>query len=143
MKKNIETGAKVITFLASCSKDEIQIEDLFVAVIEGFKQGDDIDEAYSMVRATLKALASGDMVSLSEEKVSPASAVPGAIRILSKMRKAAERLMRGKHPVVENNQLEPAESQIRPELLGQIDAILKEDEEKTGELKGWKTRRGP
>jgi len=139
MKKNNETGAKVINFLASCGKNEIQIENLFAAVIEGFTLGDDIDEAYSMVRSTLKELAAEDMVSLSEETVTPASSVPGAIRIRPKMKNTAERIMWGKHPMMaESHQIEPAELRIRPEFLGQIDAILKADEEKNGELKAKK-----
>jgi hypothetical protein len=142
MKKNIETGAKVITFLASCGEDEVEIEDLLGAVIEGFTLGDNVDEAYGMVRSTLKELAAEDMVSLSGETVPLASTVPGVIRIRPKMRKPAERLIRGKPPVkVESHQCELAELQIHPELLGQIEAILKEDEEKNGEIKGWKTRR--
>ena len=139
MRKNIEIGAKVITFLASCGEDEVEIEDLLAAVIEGFNPGDDIDEAYSMVWATLKELAAEDMVSLSGETVTPASSVPGVIRIRPKMRNTAERLMRGKRPVkVESHQFEPAEFRIQPGLLGQIDAILKADEDKNGELKGKK-----
>jgi len=106
MKKNIETGAKVINYLASCGEDEVGIEDLFATVVAGFEPGDDIDEAYGMVRSTLKELASEDMVSLSEDTVTPASTVPGVIRIRPKMRKATERLMRGKPPVkVENHQI--------------------------------------
>jgi hypothetical protein len=139
MKKNIETGAKVITFLASCGEDEVEIEDLLGAVIEGFNLGDDVDEAYGMVRSTLKELAAEDMVSLSGETVTLASTVPGVIRIRSKMRKPAERLIRGKPPVkVESHEYEPAETQIRPELLGQVEAILQADEEKNGALMGKK-----
>ena len=93
MKKNIETGAKVITFLASCGKDEVGMEDLFAAVLEGFKRGDDVEEAYSMVQSTLNELVIEDMVSLSEATVSPESAVPGVIRIRPRMRKAAGRFM--------------------------------------------------
>jgi len=93
MKKNIETGAKVINFLASCGKDEIQMEDLFAAVLEGFKMGDDVNEAYSMVRGTLNELVIEDMVNLSEDTVSPESSVPGVIRIQPRMRKSAERFM--------------------------------------------------
>jgi len=103
MKKNIETGAKVINYLASCGKDEIQMEDLFAAVLEGFKMGDDMDEAFSMVRGTLKELAREDMVSLSGDGLYPASAVPGVIHIRSKMRKAAERLMQEKPSVWGNS----------------------------------------
>jgi len=106
MKKNIETGAKVINYLASCGKDEIGIMDLFEVVVDGFKMGDDVNEAYGMVRGTLQELAIEDMVSLSEETVTTASTVPGVIRIRPKMRKTAERLMRGKPPVkVENHQI--------------------------------------
>ncbi|GEM_PF-1634349 len=106
MKKNIETGAKVINYLASCGKDEIEIMDLFEAVVDGFKMGDDVNEAYGMVRGTLQELAIEDMVSLCGDKLQSASSVPGVIRIQPRMRKAAERLMRGKPPVkVENHQI--------------------------------------
>lgn len=109
MQKNIETGAKVINFLASCGREEVGIEDLFAAAVYGFKTGNDVHEAYRMVRDTLQELANEDMVSLLMDP--SASAVPGVIRIWSRMRKTAERLMRSKPPAGGNgHKLRPCES---------------------------------
>ncbi len=92
MKKDNEAGAKVITFLASCGSDEIDTSELLMAVVEGFKKGDDPEQAYCMVRGTLSELAAEGLVSLRFKRPSDRSGVPGSIRIRPRMKKAAERL---------------------------------------------------
>jgi len=96
MKKENETGAKVITFLASCGSDEVDTSELLSAVVEGFKKGDDPEQAYCMVRGTLRELAAEGLVSLRFKHPSARSGVPGSIRIRPRMKNAAARLMERK-----------------------------------------------
>jgi hypothetical protein len=89
MKRDIETGERVIDFLASYGRGEVEMEDLFAAVLDGYSQGDDLNQAYCEVKAVLKALAIGDMVRLSLETIPPGACVPRFIYVQPEMRKAA------------------------------------------------------
>ena len=89
MKRDIETGERIINFLASYGREELEMEDLFAAVLDGYRQGDDLNHAYGEVKAVLKALAIGDMVRLSLETIPPEACVPRFIYVQPEMRKTA------------------------------------------------------
>jgi len=95
MRTDKETGARVINFLASCGKDEVEMSELLSAVVD-FKKGDDLEQAYGKVRGTLRELAAVGLVSLCGGKQSAPNGVPGAIRIRPRMQKAAAGLMERK-----------------------------------------------
>ncbi|MBN1691383.1 MAG: hypothetical protein JW901_10195 [Dehalococcoidia bacterium] len=95
MRKDKETGARVINFLASCGKDEIALSELLSVVVDGFKKGDNLEQAYGVVRGTLRELAAEGLVSLCGKEASARNGVPGAIRIRPRMQKAAAGLMGG------------------------------------------------
>ena len=89
MKRDIKTGERVINFLASYCSEELEMEDLFAAVLDGYRQGDDLNHAYREVKSVLKALAIGDLVRLSLETIPPGACVPRFIYVQPEMRKAA------------------------------------------------------
>ena len=95
MKKDMKTGEKVINYLASCGKDEVDMLDLVEAVVPGCHEGEEMDEAFGSILPVLTNLESGGLVRLSAEVVPETGFVPKMIRILPRMKNAADRLMQG------------------------------------------------
>jgi hypothetical protein len=97
MKKDINTGEKVINYLASCGKEEVDMLDLVEAVVPGCHEGEEMDEAFGSILPVLTNLQSGGLVRLSTEAIPSTGFVPKIIRILPKMKNAADRLMQDKN----------------------------------------------
>jgi hypothetical protein len=95
MKKNINTGEKVINYLASCGKEEVDMLDLVEAVVPGCHDGEEMDEAFGSILPVLTNLESGGLIRLSTEAIPSTGFVPRLISILPKMKNAADRLMQG------------------------------------------------
>ncbi len=93
MKKNINTGALVINYLASCGKTEVAILDLLEAVAPGCRNGKDMDMAFGSIVPVLTNLESGGLVKLSTEAIPSTGFVPKVIYILPRMKNTADRLM--------------------------------------------------
>jgi len=96
MKKDINTGERVINYLASCGKEEVDTLDLVKALVPGCHDEADMDKAFDAILLVLTSLESGGLVKLSTEVVPSTGFVPKLIRILPKMKNAADRLMQGK-----------------------------------------------
>jgi hypothetical protein len=96
MKRNINTGEKVINYLASCGKEEVDMLDLVEAVVPGCHEGEEMDEAFGSILPVLTNLESGGLVRLSTEAIPSTGFVPRLISILPKMKNAADRLMQDK-----------------------------------------------
>ena len=95
MKKNMNTGEKVINYLASCGKEEVDMLELVAAVVPGCHEGEEMDKAFGNILPVLTNLESGGLVRLSAEVVPSTGFVPRLISILPKMKNAADRLMQG------------------------------------------------
>jgi hypothetical protein len=96
MKKNTNTGALVINYLASCGKEEVDTLDLLKAVAPGCRNEQDMDKAFDSILPVLTNLESGGLVKLSTEAIPSTGFVPRVIHILPKMKRTADRLMQDK-----------------------------------------------
>ena len=96
MKKNINTGALVINYLASCGKTEVAILDLLEAVAPGCRNEKEMDKAFGSILPVLTNLESGGLVKLSTEAIPSTGFVPKVIYILPMMKDTADRLMQDK-----------------------------------------------
>lgn len=96
MRKNINTGALVINYLASCGKTEVDTLDLLNAVAPGCRNEEDMDKAFGCILPVLTNLESGGLVKLSTEAIPSTGFVPKVIFILPRMKNTADRLMQDK-----------------------------------------------
>jgi len=93
MKKNINTGERVINYLASCGKEEVDTLDLVKAVVPGCHNEEEMGVAFDSILPVLTSMESEGLVRLSPEVVPSIGFVPKLILILPKMKNAADRLM--------------------------------------------------
>lgn len=88
---------RIINYLASCGRQEVAMADLFSSVVDGYREGMDMDAVYSRVKAVLQGLVENELVRLSLETMPPATSVPRFIYIRPRMKKTADALMHGQN----------------------------------------------
>jgi hypothetical protein len=95
MKKNINTGERIINYLASCGRQEVEMVDLLRAVVDGYGGEADLATAFNQVLPLLKSLEAEDMVKLSFETIPPGASVPRFIYVQPRMKRAADKCSDG------------------------------------------------